>query len=118
MKQLKKYAEFMFTALVILAIAACANLGMQQPDTFNKKVAVAYTTVTAVAESATTALKAGKLSTSDANNVVTTSKAALAAIDVAVAMSVSNPTGANDKLTSTLAILTALQAYLAAQGVK
>lgn len=105
-------------ALCLALLVGCASLGMQAPDTFNKKVAAAVTTVQTVADSAAAALAAGKLSKSDATNVVTTARAALNAIDVAEGLHSTDPKAADDKLAATLAILQALSAYLAAQGVK
>ncbi len=108
------------TLMLVLALtlSACASLGVPSPDTFNKRVAVAQTTVQTVAESATAAYTAGKLSETDRTNVVTTGRSTLAAIDVARNMHATNPTGAENKLASALAILVALQTYLASQGVK
>lgn len=113
--------KLLFAVLALHAaalISACTALGMQQPDTFNKKVAAAYTTVQTVADSATAALKVGKLAQNDAVNVVATGKAAITALDVATSMHATDPAGAENKLAATLAILTALQGYLATQGVK
>ncbi len=101
--------------LVAFALAACA--GMAQPDTFNKKAAAAYVTVQTVAESANTAYKAGKISKDDAANVVATGRATIQAIEVAAVIHQGNPKAGEDKLAAALAVLQALQAYLAAQGV-
>lgn len=109
------FLSFLITALVIL-VGACA--GGPQLDTFNKKVLGAYATVQTVAESANAALVSGKLSKADAQNVVVTSRAALAAIDVAEHVHATDPAAGENKLLSALVILQALQAYLVAQGVK
>lgn len=111
-----------------LALSACTTLGVSTPDTFNKRIATAYTLVQTVGDSATAAVQAGKLSPSDAGNVVTTGKAALAGLDVvralhdsacpATAPATCAAPAADAKLTSTLAVLAALQAYLATQGAK
>lgn len=115
MKHLRSL-NFAICALLLAFITACASNA--QPDTFNKKVATAYLAVNTVADTATAALKAGKLSKDDATNVVTTSRAALQAIDVANVIYASNQQAGEDKLAAALAVLTALQAYLATQGVK
>ncbi len=99
-------------------LTACASLGMQTPDTFNKRAAAAYATVQTVADSATAAVNAGKLSKADATNVVTTSRTALAAIDVATSLHATNPQAGEDKLASTLSVLNALSAYLATKEAK
>lgn len=124
----------LFSAFVVLAVlAACAQLGLQTPDTFEKKAAAAIVTVQTVAESATAALVAGKLSKTDAENVVSTGRASLQAIMVAqqlyyaacplrAQIETSDPAckapAAENKLAATLVILTTLQSYLATQGVK
>lgn len=110
------------------ALAACAQLGLQAPDTFNKKIATGYATVQVVAESAKTAYVAGKLSEKDRTNVVSTTRAGVEGLDLAQTMysavcPATAPPGcaapaADAKLTATLAVLTALQAYLATQGAK
>lgn len=118
--------------LAILFMAAistgCAQLGLQ-PDTFNKKMAAGYATVAAVSDSARIAYASGKLSEKDRTNVVSTARAGVEGLDLAQSIYASTcPAGspptceapaANAKLTATLAILTALQAYLAThQGAK
>jgi hypothetical protein len=115
MKHLRSI-NFAICALLLAFISACASNAA--PDTFNKRIAAAYVTVNAVADSATAALTAGKITKADATNVVTTTRAALQAIDVANAIHANNPQAGEDKLAATLAVLTALQAYLATQGVK
>lgn len=105
-------------SLVLATLTACAAIGIAPTDTFNKRTAAAYATVQTIADAATAGLKAGKLSTADATNVVTTGRTALAAIGVAENLHATNPQGGEDKLAATLAILTALQTYLATQGAK
>lgn len=118
MKHLRSL-NFAICLLIAAALSACASLGMQTPDTFNKRVAAAYLTVQTIAETATAAVNTGKLSKADAANVVTTSRAALAAIGVASGLYATNPQAGEDKLAATLAILVALQSYVATQqGVK
>ena len=116
MKQHLRIFALAITVAFTALLGACAQLGMQSPDTFNKRVAAAYVTVQTVADGATAALTAGKLSKSDATNVVTTGRTALQAIDVAAQLHSTNPKAGEDKLAATLAILTALQGYLATQG--
>ena len=114
--------------LVTAVIGACTAVGMAPADTFNKKVASAYALVNTVADSATAAYTAGKLSDADRTNVISTSSAAIAAIGVArrvraeecppTAPATCTSAKADDKLTATLTVLTALQSYLATQGAK
>lgn len=121
----------LFAAVAMLA--ACASLGLSTSDTFMKRSAAAALTVQTVAESATIALKAGKLSKGDAENVVTTGRATLDGIRVAQTLylsacpllpktEISDPKctapAAENKLSAMLTIMTALQSYVATQGAK
>lgn len=100
--------------LLVFALAACAQLGLQSPDTFNKKMVAAYATVQTLAETANTAYQADKLSDTDASNVMKTVNASMAALKTAAVLHDTDPAGADTKLAATLAILTALQAYIIA----
>lgn len=97
-------------------LVSCAGLGVPPADTFNKKLLAAYTTVEGVAKSASDLRAAGKLSDADRDNVVTTGKSALAGLDLAKQVYATDPAAGEDKLTATITVLTALQAYLAAKG--
>lgn len=122
-----------FAACLLLIHAACTSLGIAPADTFEKRVAAGALTVQTVAETTTAAVRAGKLSKGDAENVVTTLRTAHQALMVAqglyldacplrpvVETSAPGCTAplADNKLTATLTILTALQAYVATQGGK
>lgn len=117
----------------VAVLAACTALGGAPADTFMKRSAAAALTVQTVAETATAALKAGKLSKGDAENVVTTGRVALDGIRVAQMLYLSacpllpkvetsdpkcTAPAAENKLSAMLTILTALQSYVATQGVK
>ena len=107
----------LYLALVLaVVLAACASLGVQAPATFNQKVLAAHATVTAIANSAGTLRATGKLSDADRDNVVSTLRSAEAGIDLAVTTYKANPPAGGDKLTATITVLTALQAYLATKG--
>lgn len=96
-----------------LMFAACAQLGVPAADTFNKRLLAGYQTVETVASTASTLRTAGKLSDADRDNVVATSRTAIAGLDLAKQTHATNPQAGNDKLTATITVLTALQAYLA-----
>ncbi len=119
--------------LLFAILGACAQLGGSPVDTFNKKVAAGYTTIQVISEGSTSALKSGVLKKTDAENVVVTMKASMQGLMVAQQLHLDacplrpqvetpDPTcqapAAEAKLAATTAILTALQAYLATQGVK
>lgn len=130
---MKRLQQLLATALLAALMLGCATLGMAPLDTFEKRVAGANTTVQVIAESAANGLASGALREKDAANVVVTMRASLQAIQVAQEIyygacplrpTVETPDpactvpAADAKLKATLAILTALQAYLATQGVK
>jgi hypothetical protein len=115
-KRAHGFARSILVLLFAFLVAACNSVG--ELDTFNKRMATAYTTVQAVADGAAAAQVAGKLGTADVANVVTTSRAALAALDVANTLHATDAKGADDKLAATMAILIALQTYIATQGAK
>lgn len=124
--------KYLLTMAVAFMLTACASLGVPPADTFNKRAAAAYTSIDTVAAGAAAALQAGQLSKSDAENVSATAKTGLAALKVATDLQLAacppGPDGkqvvgcsaplAEQKLSATLAILTALQGYLATKGVK
>jgi hypothetical protein len=116
MKQVQSVFQLFALMCVALVLAACSSV--PAVDTFNKQLAAGYTTVDAIAQSTSAALAADKITQADAATVVTTARGALSALDVASQMHATNPAGAADKLQATLAVLTALQGYLATKGAK
>ena len=102
-----------YAIFLITLVSACASL--PTPDTFNQKLAVAISTVTAVRSTATTLLQARKISADDAQNVQTTADTARAGIEVARTLSKVNMAAADGKLTAVTTTLQALQSYLTAR---
>jgi len=101
----------------LAVLTACAALGLPTAETFNQKLAVGYGTVTAIRNSATTLVTAGKLSPDDAQNVQTQADTARSALDLArTAYRSGDTAGATTKLDTTATVLRALQAYLASKG--
>lgn len=93
---------------------ACANLGIPSPDTVKQKIAVAYVSVKTVRESATTLLKAKKISVEDAENILRQTDNVREGIDIARTLqSAGQNVSANDKLAAVTSILQSLQTYLA-----
>lgn len=103
-----------FLMLLVFALAACASLGVPTADTFNKKVVAAYAMIQTVAETAMAANSAGKLSDQDESNILTGLNASMTALKTAGQMHSTDPAGAETKLTATLQILQAINAYLIA----
>ncbi len=102
--------------LLFAGLVACAQVGLPNADTFNQKLAVAYSAVTQVRTTATTLLQAKKISADDAQNVNNQADHARAGLDIARAVSKTDLTAADAKLTAVHTVLTALSAYLATKG--
>lgn len=112
---------------LVASLIGCASVGIET-DTFNKRMLAGYATVQTIAEGTTAAYQAGKLGEKDRSNVVATGRAALEGMELARTVhdqqcpATAPPTckspAADAKLTATLAVLTALQAYLATHGGK
>ena len=103
-------------ALVLFVLAllvGCAQLGLPTPATTNERIAAAQASVTQARATATQLLQAKKISSDDAQNVLKQTDAAREGIDLVRTMSAADPAGANNRLTQIVAVLTALQAYLA-----
>ncbi len=111
---MRKYLAILLLSMSFLP--ACAQLGVPTADTFNQKLAVAIGSVTAVRESATTLLKAQKITADDAQNVQDSANSARTGIEVARTLSKANMAAADNKLTAVSTALQALQAYLATKG--
>lgn len=113
--------------ILALALAGCAQVGLQA-DTFSEKIAAGYATVQTLAEAASFAYDAKKITEADKANVVATARAGVQGLDLAQSIyagacpkTAPQPCAApaaDVKLQATLAVLTALQAYLATKGAK
>jgi uncharacterized protein YfiM (DUF2279 family) len=110
-----RYNLVLFVAALLVA---CAQMGVPTPDTFNAKLAVGIGTVTELRQAATTLVLAHKISPDDADNVLKQTDNAAAGLTIARAMSTTDQTAANAKLAASVAVLTAIKAYLASQGSK
>lgn len=109
-------------ALSVLMFAAtlmqsCTSLGIANADTFNKKVAVAYTTVNATTDITTDLLIAKKISVDDARAVRAKLNDAVTAIAAARAGYDTDPKFSENKLADTLKIVAALQTFLQSKQV-
>lgn len=107
MKRFLKQNIYILLALVV----GCAALGLPTPQSFNEKLLAAYSGVTTVRAGGDALIVAKKISSADAENVQKQADNVRAGLDIASSMQ--DPTLAAAKLNSTVAILTALQAYQA-----
>lgn len=95
-----------------LMLAACTQLGVPTPDTFDQRLAAGYALNAGVRQTATDLLTAKKIDVADAENVLKSTDAARAGLDVAKSLSTANPTAAESKLAAIHTVLTALSTYL------
>lgn len=104
---------------VAFTLPGCASIGLEEPQSIDQRLAYAYGTHTAVLDAAAVGVATGKLTPEDGEQVLKladesrllldASRAALGAGDVATA---------DGRLLLALNVLTQLQAYLNARGVK
>jgi len=105
-----------FLASLLLLLGACETLGIPTATSFNERLAVGYSTVTEVRQTATTLLNAKKLTADDGQQILDQTNNARAGLDVARTLAKTDLKGADSKLTAVRAALTALQAYLETKG--
>ena len=98
--------------LLLLVLSACTALGVATPQTFNEKLVVGYSTVTASRDATATLLSSGKLSAPDAQNLEQQLDNARTGLDLARQIHATNPSVGDAKLDAVVTGLTALQAYL------
>ena len=98
---------------MVVMLAACAQIGIPTPDTFNQRLAAGYATTTAVRQTATDLLKAKKIDVADAENVLKSTDAARTGLDVARTLAKTNLAAADSKVSAIHTVLTALSTYLA-----
>jgi hypothetical protein len=101
---------------LLLILVSCATLGLEQPKTFNERLAAGYATTTAARDSAATLLTSGKITADDAQQVQNQCDNVRSGLDIARDIHASNPPAGDAKLTAVLAGLTALQSYLQTRG--
>jgi hypothetical protein len=99
-------------ALTVVLLTACTALGVQTPQTFNEKVAVAISSVTTVRETAAVLLTTEKISVDDARNIQNQANNARAGIEVAIAINATDPAAAENRIGAVLVGLNAITAYL------
>jgi hypothetical protein len=106
-------------SLATALLMGCASMGVPEAKTFEDKLAVATTSVTQVRKVALVLLEGNKISKADAQNVQNQADAAREGIALAVAIRTTDPAAAQTKLTTAIAVLRQLDAYLATrQGAK
>lgn len=113
---MKRLTQSLFLVFALALLTACASLGVPSAETVNQKAVAAYTTVEGVANAITSLRAAGKLSETDRDNMVASLRSAITGIDIAKQLGSTNPGAGMSKLDAQIAILTALNGYLATKG--
>lgn len=98
--------------LILSLMIGCASIGLPVADSFNAKLIAGYSTVTAIRTTNVMLLDASAITADDGENVAKASDVARTGLDVARALSRSDMTAAEGKLTAVRTTLAALQAYL------
>jgi ABC-type Fe3+-hydroxamate transport system substrate-binding protein len=114
MKQLR----YAYLFALVLALQACASMGIPTPVTFNERAAAATVTVTGIRSATLDLLKTKRISAGDAQNAQDQADVARKGIDVARAVYKTDPAGADARLTATITALQAIQTYLRTRGAK
>jgi hypothetical protein len=108
-----------FAALLLaLALTGCAQIGLQQAQSFDEKLAYSYAGIASIRSTTAASLMAGSIKLADAEQVQTLADQARTLLDSARALENSDATTANGKLLLASSILLQLQTYVAAKGVK
>lgn len=110
-----------YLSLLILAfvLAACQQLGLAEPQTFDERLAYAYSNNAAIRKSAADALTAKTITASDAKQVLTTTDTAREALDQARGFQQAGDTStALGKLQLATSLLSTVQTFLQSRGVK
>lgn len=108
--------QMLLSLVLVSFLSGCAALGLPTADSFNERLAVGYMTVTTVRATTATLLNAKKLTAEDGDNVLKSTDAARAGLDVARTLSKVDMKAADSKLTMIRTTLTALQAYLTSRS--
>lgn len=108
MKRIAQYAAY----VLLLLASGCAALGIPQPQTFNQKIAVAYSDVTSARQVAASLVGIGKITPDDATNVQNLADKARDGIEIARQLHGKDAKAGEAKLASITVGLTALRDYL------
>lgn len=104
---------------VAVLLSGCESIGVQQPKTFNERLAYALAQNTALREAATLSLQSGQLSADDAEYVLELTDRSRTLIDTAqLAYDGGDLTTAEGRLQLVLGVLTQVQTYLNSKGAK
>lgn len=105
--------KLLILPLVSILLIACAQVGLQEPRSFDERLAYAVVQVASVRITAADALDRGQIELEDATRVQVMADQARAAIDAArVASDLGDTASAESRLVLALAVLGELKTYL------
>ncbi len=105
-----------FAVLMLVALSACQIIGAPAPKTYSERLAGGYTTVISIRDTARVLLQGNAISADDAQNIQNLADQARTGLDLARTFG-ATPKG-EDRLATSLIILTELQTYLAKRSPK
>lgn len=112
---MKRRLRMTFAAVALIAlVTACAALGFAPAQTFEQKLAYAYTAHTAVLNTAAVGVQSGALTGGDGKNVLNGADNARAFLDAAHATMDTDTATAAGRLSLATSILTQLQSFVCA----
>lgn len=113
MKTFRRLAlHHVILSLAVLALSACAGLGVQAPKTFEDHIANAYTSLTAARDTSTLLAQNGKLSRKDFEVFINQCDSARESIELARELHKLDAPAGQERLDSAITILNALNEYL------
>lgn len=104
--------------LAVLLLAGCASLGLQEAKSFSDRIAYAEGVNTAIRDASTDALNAHSITSADMEHVMAINAQAKALLASARSLQGTDVQTAEGKLLTATKLLTELQTWLRARGVK
>ena len=106
------------TYVLLLLLAGCASLGLVPPESFGDRLAYAEGTNTAIREASTDALNNREITSADMEHVIKINAEVKTILRAARLTMGTDLQTAEGKLLAATKLLTELQAYLRARGLK
>lgn len=107
------------TAGLFLFLASCASMGLVTPQSFDERLAAAYTTNTAIRDAAANSFESGALKPEDANYALEQTRGNRRMLDATRALAGEGDIAtAEGRLKLVTGSLMSLRSYLQSQGVK
>jgi hypothetical protein len=110
----RNYAALAFACWLL---TACTALGIVKPESFDERLAAAYTLNTAIREGVDASLNAGALSSDEAQHALEDTRSARTALDGVRTLAGNDPATAEGRLALLESSLQALRSRLIAKGV-